>query len=75
MFGALASTGGLILAAVLIVAGTLLLWAKSFVNSNVHSQLAAQKIYFRAKDTPALTANPEIKQYLTPYAGQQVVNG
>lgn len=74
-FDALVSTGGLILAAVLVVAGALLLWAHSFVDSNVHNQLAAQKIYFPAKGSPALTSSAEIKRYVTPYAGQQVVNG
>lgn len=74
-FDVLVSTGGLLLAAILIVAGALLLWANSFVTSNVRNQLAAQKIYFPAAGTPALTANPEIRQYVTPYAGQQVLTG
>jgi uncharacterized membrane protein len=75
VFDTLVSTGGLILAAVLIVAGALLLWANSFIDSNVHNQLAQQKISFPAAGTPALTSNPEIKQYVTPYAGQQVLTG
>lgn len=74
-FDALVSTGGLILAAVLVVAGVLLLWAHNFIDDNVHNQLAVQKIYFPAKGSPALTSNAEIKKYVTPYAGQQVVNG
>jgi hypothetical protein len=74
-FDALVSTGGLIIAAVLLVAGALLMWGHSFVNTNVHNQLAAQKIFFPPKGNPALTADPEIKEYVTPYAGQQVVNG
>lgn len=74
-FDLLVSTGGLLLAAILIVAGALLLWANSFIDSNVHNQLAQQKIFFPAAGTPALTSNPEIKQYVTPYAGQQVLTG
>jgi hypothetical protein len=74
-FDALVSTGGMIVAAVLLVAGALLMWGHSFINTNVHNQLAAQKIFFPPKGNPALTADPEIKQYVSPYAGQQVVNG
>ena len=69
----LTMVGGL-LTIVLIVAGALLLWGYSFANSQVHSQLAAQQIYFPAKDSPSLQ-NPLIKPYLTPYAGQQLLNG
>lgn len=74
-FDALVSTGALILAAALIVAGALLLWANSFVNNQVRTQLAAQRIFFPAAGSPALTSDPEIKKYVTPYAGQQVVSG
>ena len=65
---------GLLLTVVLLVAGGLLMWGYSFANSTVHSQLAAQKIYFPAKNSPELQ-NPLIKPYLTPYAGQQLING
>jgi hypothetical protein len=41
---ALASTAGLLIAVVLIVAGALMTWGYSFVNSQVSSQLTAQKI-------------------------------
>ncbi len=46
----------------------------SFANSNVHDQLAAQKIFFPPKGSEAL-APPEISRYLNQYAGQQLVNG
>jgi hypothetical protein len=71
----LMATGGLIVAAVLAIAGSLLLWAHAFVDDNVHTQLAEQSIEFPAAGSPALTGNPEIKRYVTPYAGQQVVDG
>jgi len=45
-FDILASSAGLLLAVVLAVAGALLIWAYSFVNSQVSSELAAQKIVF-----------------------------
>lgn len=74
-FDALLTTGGVVVAAILIIAGALLTWGSSFANSNVHSQLASQKVFFPPKGSPALTAAPEIAKYVTPYAGQQVVNG
>ena len=46
----------------------------SFANSNVHDQLAAQKIFFPPKGSEAL-APPEISRNLNQYAGQQLVNG
>src|SRR5581483_4676108 len=42
-FDALLSTGGIVVAAVLIIAGALLTWGHSFVDNQVHTQLAAQK--------------------------------
>ncbi|MDQ1748155.1 MAG: hypothetical protein QOD07_2418 [Frankiaceae bacterium] len=74
-FDALLSTGGLVVAAVLIVAGALGLWAHSFANSNVHDQLAQQKVFFPSAAGIAAQNNAEITKYVTPYAGQQVVDG
>ena len=74
-FDTLMSVAGAALAVVLLVAGGLLLWASSFVNSEVKSNLSEQHISFPAKGSPALSADPEIAKYVTPYAGQQVVNG
>jgi hypothetical protein len=74
-FDAMVSTGGLVLAIVLVIAGALLVWAQNFADSNVKTQLVAQKIDFPAKGSPALKADPEITKYVTPYAGQSVTNG
>src|SRR3954453_13746995 len=74
-FDALLSTGGLVVAAVLIVAGSLGLWAHSFVDHNVQTQLSQQKISFPDKAGIAAQKNAEITKYVTPYAGQQLVNG
>jgi hypothetical protein len=74
-FDALLSTGGLVVAAVLIVAGALGLWAHSFANSNVHDQLSQQKVFFPSAAGIAAQQSAEITKYVTPYAGQQVVNG
>jgi len=74
-FDAMVSTGGLVMAAILLVAGGLLMWAHSFVNDNVHSQLSQQQIFFPDKAGIAAQKNAEITKYVTPYAGQQVTNG
>jgi hypothetical protein len=73
-FDILVSSTGMMLTIVLLVAGGLLYWGYSFANSNVHDQLAAQKIFFPSKGSEAL-APPEIGRYLNQYAGQQLVNG
>ena len=72
-FDGLMATAGLVLAAVLLVAGGLLTWAHTFVSDQVREQLVAQKIFF----PPAgdAIANPAIKPYLTQYAGQQLTTG
>ena len=74
-FDALLSTGGLVVAAILVIAGSLLVWGHSFANDNVRTQLTQQKIFFPDKDGIAAQKNAEITKYVTPYAGQQVVNG
>jgi hypothetical protein len=80
VFDILTSTGGLIVVVVLLVAGGLLTWGHSFVNSNVRSKLAQQQIYFPPK---AAFAHPKAGTEITPsmipsvsqYAGQQLVTG
>lgn len=74
-FDALLATGGLVVAIILAIAGGLLVWAHSFAASNVHDQLAAQKISFPPVAGITAQHNPEITKYVTPYAGQQVTNG
>ncbi len=68
----LVSWTGLIVAAVLLVAGGLLMWAANFASTNVHDQLAAQEITMPAEE--ALTT-PEMKANLSEYAGQQMTTG
>ncbi|HEX8781053.1 MAG TPA: hypothetical protein VF728_07805 [Nocardioides sp.] len=71
---ALLTTGGLIVATVLLVAGGLLSWANNFVDDNVQTQLAAQNIYFPDKGSEQLE-DPAVKPYLEKYAGQQLLTG
>jgi hypothetical protein len=64
---------GLALVAILIVAGSLLTWAHSFITTEVHTQLAAQQIYFPPNGSPA-TAGADFAA-MRQYAGQQLTNG
>ena len=76
----MASAGGVVVVVVLVIAGGLLTWGHSFVNDNVHSQLAQQQIYFPPK---AAFAHPKAGTEITPsmipsvsqYAGQQLLTG
>jgi hypothetical protein len=72
-FDVLASSVGLVLAVLLLVAGGLLTWAHTFVQDEVHSQLAAQKIYFPPRSDPEL----RLAEFsaVRQYAGQQLTTG
>jgi hypothetical protein len=75
-FDALATGAGLLLAAVLIVAGVLMVWGHSFVTSEVHNQLAAQKIVFPTKTNPEFKALPKADAAaMGVYAGQLMTTG
>jgi hypothetical protein len=80
VFDKLTSTGGLVVVVVLLVAGGLLTWGHSFVNSNVHNQLARQEIVFPSQAAFAHPkAGSEITQAMIPsvsqYAGQPLLTG
>src|SRR6476661_4950114 len=72
-FDVVMSAAGLALAVLLLVAGGLLTWAHTFIDDQVHNELAAQQIYFPAKDSPAIAA-PEFAA-MRQYAGQQLTTG
>jgi hypothetical protein len=73
-FDTLMSTAGVAITVVLLVAGALLVVGYNFANGNVHSQLAAQKIFFPEKGSDGLK-DPAIGPYLNKYAGQQLTTG
>jgi hypothetical protein len=79
VFDKLASGAGVVIVVVLLVAGGLMTWGHSFVNSNVHSQLAQQQIFFPSKAAFAHPNGTEITKAMTPtvsqYAGQQLLTG
>ena len=79
-FDILMAVGGLFLAVTLAVAGGLALWGHDFIGSDVHNQLAAQKIYFppasafaHAKVGTEIT--PSMIPSVSQYAGQQLTTG
>jgi hypothetical protein len=72
-FDILLSAAGLILVAILVVAGALLLWGHNFIHNEVSTQLSAQKIYFPPANSPAIAA-PEFAG-MHQYAGQQLTTG
>jgi hypothetical protein len=80
VFDKLASGVGIVVVVVLVVAGALLTWGHSYVNSNVHNQLAQQQIYFPSKAAfaqakPGTEITPGMIPYLEKYAGQQLLTG
>ena len=72
-FDKLLSATGFILAAVLLVAGGLLLWASVFVGNQVTTELTSQQIYFPPAGSDAISA-PEFAE-MQQYAGQQLTTG
>ena len=72
-FDALAATAGLVIAGLLLVAGGLLTWGHNFVTSEVHTQLAAQKIVFPPANSPAV-AGPQFAP-MRQYGGQLMTTG
>jgi hypothetical protein len=67
------TAGGLLMTLLLVIAGSLLVWAHSFVNNEIHNQLAAEQIYFPAANSAAV-AGPEFKT-MRQYGGQQLTTG
>ena len=75
-FDALVSVGGLVLAAVLLVAGVLLLWGNSYANNQVATQLSAQKIVFPTTSNAEFKILPAAdRAAMGAYAGQTMTTG
>ena len=76
----LASSAGVVIVVVLVIAGGLLTWGHSFASTNVRNQLAQQQIYFPPQ---AAFAHPKAGTEITPsmipsvskYAGQPLLTG
>ena len=75
-FDALATAAGLLLVAVLVVAGVLLSWGHSYANNQVAIQLAAQKIVFPAVTSSEFKILPAANRaQMARYAGQPMTSG
>jgi hypothetical protein len=72
-FDILMATAGLFLAVTLIASGVMLTWAHNFIGNEVHTQLAAQQIYFPPANSKAVAA-PEFAA-MRQYGGQQLTTG
>ena len=70
----LISWTGLLLAAVLLIAGGLLTWASTFINTNVTDQLTAQHITMPTAQAISSMSQAD-QDALTPYVGQDLVTG
>jgi hypothetical protein len=79
IFDRMASIGGAVVTALLVLVGVLLLVGYNFANSNVHSQLSEQQITFPSKAAFAHPTGHEITKTMTPavsqYAGQALTTG
>lgn len=73
-FDALLTVGGLIVATVLVAAGGLLMWANTFIEDQVTTQLSAQQIYFPEAGSDSAN-DPAVKEYIAPYLGQKITTG
>jgi len=75
-FDLISSSVGILLTVLLFVAAGLLLWAYTFVNNQVTSQLSEQKIFFPPANSAAIKAlPPDDAAAVSQYAGQQLTNG
>jgi hypothetical protein len=69
----LLSSAGLVIAIVLLAVGGLMVWGHVFIDNQIHSQLASQKIFFPPKGNPAI-AGPQFAA-MQKYAGQELTTG
>jgi len=74
-FDKVTSWAGLLLVAVLLVAGGLLTWASSFVGNQVHDQLADQHITMPTSQTGLAALPAADRSALQKYAGQKLTTG
>jgi hypothetical protein len=79
-FDLILTAGGAVLVLVLVAAGALGLWGHSYAETNVHNQLAEQRITFPPSSA---FAHPKVGTEITPsmipvvsqYAGKQLLTG
>ena len=75
-FDALATMAGLVLAVVLAIGGGMLLWGHSVISTDVHNQLAAQKIVFPPANSAPIKELPAADAAaMNQYGGQLMTTG
>ena len=75
-FDALATMAGLVLAVVLAIGGGMLLWGHSVISTDVHNQLAAQKIVFPPASSAPIKELPAADAAaMSQYGGQLMTTG
>lgn len=74
-FDKVTSWAGLLLVAVLLIAGSLLTWANSFVGNQVHDQLAEQHITMPTSKSGLAELPSADRAALEKYAGQPLTSG
>lgn len=65
---------GIVATIALLAMGSIAWWGYHYTTTSVHDELAAQKIYFPAKGSAALTSS-KIGPYLNQYAAEQLLTG
>jgi hypothetical protein len=71
----LISWAGILLAAVMLIAGGLLTWASSYIANEVNTQLSSQHITMPTTETGLADLPAADRAALEPYAGQQLTTG
>jgi len=75
-FDVIASSVGVLLTVLLVVAGGFLWWAYTFTSNEVQNQLEAQKIVFPEAGSESLTSlPPDDRAEVAKYAGQTMSDG
>ena len=57
-FDGILTVVGALITVLMLGAGAMLLWGANYTNSEVHNQLASQRIYFPAANSPEIKALP-----------------
>ncbi len=75
-FDGILTVVGALITVLMLGAGSMLLWGANYTNSEVHNQLASQKIYFPAKNSAEITALPAADAAaMSQYSGQLMTTG
>ena len=75
-FDGILTVVGALITVLMLGAGSMLLWGANYTNSEVHNQLASQKIYFPVANSPEIKALPATDATaMRQYSGQLMTTG